>query len=111
MATVETYRTYVQEVLQGYAAPQTEDRDVEMQAIFDTTRDHYQVVQAGWRNQHRVYGCIMHVDIKNNKIWIQHDGTEAGIANELVSRGVPKEDIVLAFHSPYKRQFTEFGVS
>jgi hypothetical protein len=49
--------------------------------------------------------------IRDEKIWIQHDGTEGGIANELVERGVPKQDIVLAFHSPFKRQFTEFAVS
>nr|WP_228043418.1 XisI protein [Desmonostoc muscorum] len=56
------------------------------------------------------YGCVLHLDIKNEKIWIQHDGTEGGIADELTNRGVPKQDIVLAFHSPFKRQFTEFAV-
>jgi hypothetical protein len=28
----------------------------------------------------------------------------------LVALGVPKEDIVLAFHAPYKRPYTGFGV-
>jgi hypothetical protein len=32
------------------------------------------------------------------------------MANELVALGVPKEDIVLAFHAPYKRQYTGFAV-
>ncbi|MBD2360364.1 XisI protein [Anabaena minutissima FACHB-250] len=32
------------------------------------------------------------------------------IAVELISRGIPKQDIVLAFHSLFKRQFTEFAV-
>lgn len=62
-------------------------------------------------NQEEVYGCVLHLDIKNGKIWIQHDGTEGGIANQLVDCGVPKHDIVLDFHSPFKRQFTEFAVS
>lgn len=53
---------------------------------------------------------IIHVDIKDNKIWIQKDGTEIGIANELIAAGVPKEDIVLGFHAPYKREFTDFAV-
>jgi hypothetical protein len=57
-----------------------------------------------------VYGSIVHLDIRNGKIWIQHDGTEVGIANRLVEAGVPKTDIVLGFHSPFKRQFTEFAV-
>ncbi len=38
------------------------------------------------------------------------DCTETGVANELVEMGVPKHDIILAFHAPYKRQYTGFGV-
>ncbi len=57
------------------------------------------------------YGCLMHIDIKNGKIWIQHHGTEVGDANELVELGVPKEDIVLAYHAPYQRQYTGFAVN
>jgi hypothetical protein len=53
---------------------------------------------------------IIHFDIKDDKICIQRDGTEIGIANELMAAGVPKEDIVLEFHAPYKRQFTGFAV-
>jgi len=40
---------------------------------------------------------------------MQHDGTEIGIANQLVELGVPKDDIVLAFHEPEIREFTDFG--
>lgn len=47
---------------------------------------------------------------QRKKIWIQRDGTEMGIANELIAAGVSKEDIVLGFHAPYKRQFTDFAV-
>jgi hypothetical protein len=64
----------------------------------------------GWSDEQRIYGCSLHLDIRAEKIWIQHDGTEGGIAQELLDRGVPKQDIVLAFHSPFKRQFTEFAV-
>lgn len=46
----------------------------------------------------------------NGKLWIQHDGTEDGIANRLVELGVPKSDIVLAFHPPYKRPYTDFAI-
>ena len=48
-------------------------------------------------------------DIMIDKIWIQKDFTEEGIANQLVELGVPKSDIVLAFRSPYVRQFTGFA--
>lgn len=57
------------------------------------------------------YGCILHLDIRNGKIWLQHNGTENDIAAELVEMGAAKSDIVIGFHSPFKRQFTEYAVS
>jgi hypothetical protein len=109
MAKLDTYRNYVQETIRKYASHRTSNENVDVETIFDTDRDHYQLVYAGWRDFHRIYGCVLHVDIKNGKIWIQHDGTEGGIANELVDLGVPKEDIVLAFHAPFKRPYTGFA--
>ena len=110
MAKVEEYRQHIQNLLKEFASHKSASEDVESQTIFDTEGDHYQLVNAGWHNKRRVYGCVLHLDIKDGKIWIQHDGTEIGIANQLVELGVSKSDIVLAFHSPFKRQFTEFAV-
>ena len=56
--------------------------------------------------RNKFYGCPIHIDIKDGKIWIERDFTEVGVANELVELGVPKTDIVLAFRSPFVRQFT-----
>ena len=56
-----------------------------------------------------VYGTIIHVDIRDGKIWIQRDFTEEGVASELVELGVPKTDIVLGFKPPYMRQFMDFA--
>lgn len=110
MAKVDQYRQLIQNLLIKYSEIKSINEDVEAQIIFDCEREHYQLVHAGWSNKRRVYGCVVHLDIKNEKIWIQHDGTDIGIANELVARGVPKTDIVLAFQSPFKRQFTEFAL-
>ena len=110
MEKVEQYRQIIQELLQAYSKIKASNEEVEAETIFDLVNDHYQVVHVGWSNKRRVYGCILHLEIKNEKIWIQHDGTEGGIAKELIERGIPKQDIVLAFHSPFKRQFTDFAV-
>jgi hypothetical protein len=103
------YRELVQTILKSHSIHHSND-NTEVQLIFDSERDHYQVLHLGWEELRRVYGCIIHVDIKDGKIWIQRDGTEVGVANELVAAGVPKQDIVLGFHAPYKRKFTEFAV-
>jgi hypothetical protein len=110
MDKIAQYRNYIQQLLTEYAQGSPSDDDIETELIFDTERDHYQVVYTGWENSHSVYGCVLHLDIKKGKIWIQYDGTEVGIADELVKLGVPKKDIVLAFHDPLLREYTGFAV-
>ena len=64
----------------------------------------YQLVKLGWQDERRIYGCSVHIDIKDGKIWLQHNVTDRRVAHELVELGVAKEDIVLGFQPPYKRQ-------
>jgi XisI protein len=110
MAGVTFYDKLVQDIVREYGDCKPSYGSVELETIIDPTQGHYQLMTVGWDGQRRVHGCLLHVDVKKGKIWIQHDGTEEGIANRLVDRGVPKNDIVLAFHSPFKRRFTEFAV-
>lgn len=110
--TVEKYRQYIQDLLTERAQranQYTDAEEYEVETIFDTIRDHYQLLYVGWQKYHRSFSCILHLDIRNGKIWIQHDGTEEEIANPLVELGVPKHDIVLAFHDPGVRKYTDFG--
>ncbi|PHJ56897.1 fatty-acid oxidation protein subunit alpha [Nostoc linckia z18] len=109
MATVNEYRQHIQNLLTERAKLVWDDR-IQAQTIFDTERDHYQLVYVGWRDSSRLYGTILHLDIINGKIWIQQDGTEVGIANQLVELGVPKEDIVLGIDPPKMRHYTDFAV-
>lgn len=111
MEKVEKYRDCIKKILSEYAAYKPSYGDVEVQIIFDMERERYQVIRVGWENKQRVYGCSMHLDIKDGKIWIQQNATEIDIGQELVNLGVPKSDIVVGFHPPLMRQFTEFAVS
>ena len=109
MANVDLYRQHIQNLLSQHASLVWDER-IQAQTIFDTERDHYQLVYVGWRNQRRIYGPVLHLQIMDNKIWIQQDGTEVGIANELVELGVPKQDIILGFDPPNMRQLSDFAI-
>ncbi|MBC7973043.1 MAG: XisI protein [Verrucomicrobia bacterium] len=111
MAKLEQYRRAIQQLLKTYQTLGKSQPDIDRQIILDTEHDHYQLVNVGWHNDRRIYGCVLHFDIQDGKIWIQHNGTEFKLADELVALGVAKQDIVLGFQSPFKRQFTEFAVS
>jgi len=109
MDKIETYKKYIQQIIEHYASYGRASDEIDRETIFDTVRDHYQLMNVGWQGERRVYGCVMHFDIKNGKIWIQHNGTEIDVGEELVNMGVVRDDIVLGFQSPYKRPFTDFG--
>jgi hypothetical protein len=111
MEKVEKYRVSVQALLKRYYEEIPTSEETETQFVCDTAHDHYQLINVGWHDEHRIYGKIIHIDINGEKIWIQYNGTEHPVAEELVGLGIPKDHIVLGFHSPYKRQFTEFAVN
>lgn len=110
MEKLERYQGFIQQLLDRYTECQPTSGETEIQAVFDTVRNHYQIVHVGWQGSRWVHSCSVHVDIKDGKIWIQWNGTEDDLAQELVELGVPKTDIVIGFHTPYMRQFTEYAV-
>lgn len=79
--------------------------------VFDEERDHYFLHTIGWQETKRVWTTTVYVRLRNGKFWIEIDWLENGIAADLLEAGVPKEDIVLAFHHPDMRPLTEFAVA
>ena len=65
----------------------------------------------GWDGKKKMRNIHVHVRIKNEKIYIEENWTEEGIANELLLKGLSKEEIVLAFHDPDTRKFMEFAIA
>ncbi|MBW4585718.1 XisI protein [Aetokthonos hydrillicola Thurmond2011] len=105
------YRDVVEKILKDYADFLDTDDQVQVELVFDRERDRYLLVETGWQNGYRIYGTLLHIDIINNTLWIQHDGTEEGIAGDLIAAGIPKNHIVLSFKSPEERKHTEFAIS
>jgi hypothetical protein len=111
MDPLTTYRQAVERVLTVYTTIPYAHGDLRCEAIFDREHDRYGLVTVGWNAGKRVHFLLVHIDIRDGKIWIEKDNTEDGIATELVQAGVPKSHIVLAFHSPEARKHTEYAVA
>ena len=113
MDKIEQYRAVIQSLLTRYTNHNycQLNPEIETQLIFDTERDHYQWMDVGWQELNRIYQSIIHFDIKDGKIWLQQNLTEWNPAEELVAMGIPREDIVLGLHPPYKRPYTDYGVA
>jgi hypothetical protein len=80
--------------------------------IEDEARGHYMLYNDGWQEERRIYGCFLHVEVKEDgKVWLQHDGTDLAFGALLLEAGIPKEDMVLGFHAPIMRAETGFAVA
>ena len=99
MDRVNNYRRIICQFLEDFATD-----DPEAQLIFDLERDRYLVMHVGWRNDYRIYGCAMQLDLIDGKIWIQNNSTEVLIDRELTQRGIDSKDIVLGFRAPSIRE-------
>jgi hypothetical protein len=110
MDDIAAWRTTIKKLVEHYAQFKPARGDVQIEVIFDEAQDHYELMYAGWNGLYRIHGSVLHIDIRDGKVVIQHDGTEDGIAYDLVAAGIPRDKIVLAFKAPEMRQFTDFAV-
>jgi XisI protein len=101
----------IEQVLEDYASIQYSHGEVSRKTAFDRTRGRFLLMIDGWENERRVHGCLIDIQIKNDKAWIERDGTEDGVALEFERLGVPKDQIVLAFYLPEVRQESDYAVS
>jgi hypothetical protein len=85
--------------------------EISLYTVFDRARDHYLLMAVGWDGHKRVHAPLIHVDIIEGKVWIQHDGTERGVALDLEAAGVPKDRIVLAFQHISRRKYGEYAAA
>ena len=107
---IASYRDIIERILTESAKDPYAYGEIDRQLVFDRERDHYLLLSVGW-HKHRVHGCVIHIDLIDGKCWIQRDGTETGVANDLVAAGIPKDRIVLAFKPPEIRPITGYAVA
>ena len=90
MDKTERYRRIVIELIEEYARYKPSHGDITTEAIVDRANDHYEVMHVGWDGVRRVHGSVVHIDIINDKVWIQYDGTSRPVADELIAQGIPR---------------------
>ncbi|MBD2743781.1 XisI protein [Coleofasciculus sp. FACHB-1120] len=112
MDTRLNYRDIIKKILQEHAQYRASLPDnYNSQVLFDDERGRYLVLDIGWNDDKYLHTTPIHLDLIDDKIWIQYDDTEEGIATDLLEAGVPKEDIVLGFRHPKIREYTGFAVA
>ncbi|MFZ4660921.1 MAG: XisI protein [Caldilineaceae bacterium] len=107
------YRALIKDFFIRYAellsAPPSSPLEINL--ALDDERQQYFLVQSGWEGKRYVRHTLLHLFLRNNKIWIEEDLTEEGIAAWLLAQGVPTQDIVLAFQPPQMRPHSLYAVA
>jgi hypothetical protein len=111
MDTLDQWRELLEKILQDHANLPYRYGNVLTYVIVSRERNHYLLMHEGWEDQRRVHGCIVHVEVRQDKLWIHYDGIENSITSELVAAGIPKDHIVLAFHPPSVREYTGYALA
>ena len=112
MDRISHYRQIIQSILKEYAQLfNQQPAGVDVLAVCDETTDIYAIINVGWDGNERTNMTSVLMRIVDGKIWVEEDRTMYGFVEELLDAGVPQEDIVLAFHPPRMRKYTEFAVT
>ncbi|MGK7873836.1 MAG: XisI protein [Xenococcaceae cyanobacterium] len=111
MDKLEKYRQIVQKIIENHAAYKPTYGDIETVQVCDLVHDNYLLIDIGWDRTGRVHAVDLHLRIKEDKIWVEWDGTENGVTEELLEAGVLQEDIVLGFYRPERRSTIDFSVA
>jgi hypothetical protein len=105
------YRALIQDFLIEQSPGHIIGGEIETEVLFDKERDRFLLIDLGWKQQQRIYNCVIHLEIREQKIWIQRNQTDRPIADVLISMGVASEDIILGLQPPLIREYTGLGVA
>jgi hypothetical protein len=106
------YQAIIQDFIKDLASfGQYPSENVETQIIADNANGHYLLYYNGWEGKRRTYGCLLHLELKPQaKVYMHYNGTNLQITDELIEKGIEKQDIVLAFQPPYVRAVSGYGM-
>ena len=90
MDKMNHYRAIVRRLILEYAQYKPANGQIETEAVIDEERGHSEVMEVGWQGERRVHSSVIHIDIIGDKVWLQHDSTNAVIADELMMAGIPQ---------------------
>ncbi|MBN2089563.1 XisI protein [candidate division KSB1 bacterium] len=91
------YSEAVKQIIVHYAKLRPSHGNIRLDPVFDDTHQRYSLMQTGWDQGRRIRGNIIYITIQNDKVFIEYDGLEHGIINDLVKAGIPEKQIILAY--------------
>ncbi len=108
---LENYRRILRQIVEQQASIPRRPEQVELVPIIDSVHDNYLLMRIGWDRVGRAHHILFHFRLKEGRIWIEWDGIEHGIANDLIEAGIPEADIVMAFYGREPHALAELAAA
>ena len=113
MDKIKKYSTIAIDLLQElHHIVNDDDENTHEEIVLDKENHNYYLMYIGFKDKYKfVNEPIIHFKIKENgKIWILANDTDIDITEDLMKKGVERQDIVLGFHPKHLREHTGFAV-
>ena len=110
MDRLEVQERAVRELMQEWLDWVRPRRTYSVELVIDESKPRFILMSEGWMNYRRLYGPLIDIGLRDGKVWIWEDNTEDGITDDLLAKGVAREEIVVAWQPPYKRELTGFAI-
>lgn len=91
------YSEIVKQVILQYAKLRPSHGDIRLDPVFDESHKRYSLMQTGWDRGRRIRGNILYITMQKDKVFIEYDGIEHGIMDDLIKAGIPEKQIVLSY--------------
>jgi hypothetical protein len=90
-------REVVKQVIEHYVKFVPSHGEIRLDTVFDDEQGRYALMQVGWDRGRRVRGNLLYITVEDDQVWIEYDGMEQGITQDLVKGGIAPERIKLAY--------------
>ena len=109
LGKLNNYRRILGEIVAKHAALMARrSNGVDVLPLCHAEHDSYMVLRVGWDVTGRVHYIMLHLRLRDDgKVWIEQDGIEYGIYQDLLAAGIPAEDICFADREPQPVPLTE----
>ena len=69
MDKLTRYRSLIQDFLIEQSQGKVIGGEIETEVIFDEQRERFLLIDLGWNQHQRIYNCVIHLEIREQKIW------------------------------------------
>lgn len=94
-AKLNHYRILITQVLQAHAAMTAEPSNYDTTVVCDIQTGTYRLIDTEITAGRRQDYIVAQLVLREGKVWVERDGIEYGIGQDLLEAGIPADDIVI----------------